>query len=136
MVLVKRGDLLPLLGWQRLLPTELMRSQMEVRLAIAWGMALAMRFEEALQLVAEIERDGVGAPKMEEAFQCECDTICAVALAVSDDSQAARSLAEACLARRPSDPWTANVASNVARFAHWRGGDLVSFDAVPWDSVF
>jgi LuxR family maltose regulon positive regulatory protein len=132
MVLVKRGDLLPLLGWQRLLPTELMRSQMEVRLAIAWGMALAMRFEEALQLVAEIEHDGVGAPKMEEAFQCECDTIRAVALAVSDDSQAAGSLAAACLARRPSDPWTANVASNVARFAHWRGGDLVSFYAAPW----
>jgi ATP/maltotriose-dependent transcriptional regulator MalT len=133
MMLVKRGDLLPLLGWQRLLPTELMRSQIAVRLAIAWGMALAMRFEEALQLVADIERDGVGesAPKM-EAFQCECNTIRAVAFALSDDSQAARSLAEACLTRRPSDPWTANVASNVARFAHWRGGDLVSFYAAPW----
>ena len=57
MPLVKRGDLFTLLGWQRLFPSVLMRSQPEVRLAIAWGMALAMRFDEALELAGEIERD-------------------------------------------------------------------------------
>ncbi len=57
MTLVKRGDMLTLLSWQRLLPAELMRRQIKVRLAIAWGLALAMRFEEALGLVTEIERD-------------------------------------------------------------------------------
>ena len=36
MPLVKRGDLFTLLGWQRLFPTALMRSQPEVALAIAW----------------------------------------------------------------------------------------------------
>src|SRR4029077_9095836 len=44
MPLVKKGDLLTLLGWQRQLPTDLMRGQIKVKLAIAWGMALAMRF--------------------------------------------------------------------------------------------
>src|SRR5260370_15570409 len=44
MPLVKRGDLFPLLGWQRLFPTGLlMRGQPEVRLALAWGMALPVR---------------------------------------------------------------------------------------------
>jgi ATP/maltotriose-dependent transcriptional regulator MalT len=34
MALVKKGDLLTLLGWQRLFPTELMRGQIKARLAI------------------------------------------------------------------------------------------------------
>jgi len=133
MVLVKRGDLLPLLGWQGLLPAELMRSQMTVRLAIGWGLALAMRFEEALRLVTDIEQDDAGDDaRKTEALRWECQTIRAVAFALKDDSQTAGSLAEACLARRPSDPWTTNVASNVARFAHWKAGDLKSFYATPW----
>jgi LuxR family maltose regulon positive regulatory protein len=37
MALIKRGDLFTLLEWQRQLPEELMRSQCEVRLAIASG---------------------------------------------------------------------------------------------------
>jgi LuxR family maltose regulon positive regulatory protein len=57
MAMVKRGDLLTLLGWQRQLPNQLMRGQLSVRLAIAWGMALAMRFGEALALLTDIEQD-------------------------------------------------------------------------------
>ena len=132
MALVKRGDLLTLLGWQRLFPTELMRGQLKVRLAIAWGMALAMRFEEALLAVAEIERDVAeeGLPEA-EAFRCECQTITATAVALKDDSQNALSLAKACL-EQSVDPWTANVASNVARFGHWKAGDLKGFYGTPW----
>jgi len=43
MALVTKGDLLTLLGWQRQFPAHLMRGQVKVTLAIAWGMALAMR---------------------------------------------------------------------------------------------
>jgi LuxR family maltose regulon positive regulatory protein len=133
MVLVKRGDLLPLLGWQRLLPTQLMRGQLKVRLAIAWGMALAMRFEEALQLVTDLDRDVVESDAREaEALGCECQAIRAVAMALSDDTGAALSLAEACLARRPVDPSTANAASNVARVGYWKASDLAGFYATPW----
>ena len=132
MTLVKRGDLLTLLAWQRLFPTELMRGQLKVRLAIAWGMALAMRFEEALKLVAEIEQDVTEEDLPEaEALRCECQTISATAIALKDDSQTALSLAEACL-KQSVDPWTANVASNVARFGHWKAGNLKGFYGTPW----
>ena len=40
MTLVKKGDLLTLLGWQRLFP---MASAIELKLAVAWGMALVIR---------------------------------------------------------------------------------------------
>jgi LuxR family maltose regulon positive regulatory protein len=133
MALVKRGDMLTLLNWQRILPADLMRRQIKVRLAIAWGMALAMRFEEALGLVAEIEEDISGDPgQTSEALTCECLAIRSVAVALQDDSHKALLLAESCLNRQPMDPWTANVASNVARFGYWRGGDLKSFYAAPW----
>jgi LuxR family transcriptional regulator, maltose regulon positive regulatory protein len=133
MVLVKRGDLLPLLGWQRLLPAALMRGQMKVRLAIAWGLALAMRFEEALHQVAEIERDPTAADFPDaEALECECQAIRAIALALKDDSAAALPLADATLRRRPADPSTFNAVSDAARFCHWKAGDLRSFHAAPW----
>src|SRR5258707_3098150 len=111
MPLVKRGDLFTLLGWQRLFPTGLMRGQPEVGLAIAWGMALAVRHDESLALLGELERD-VSADHShdQEAFRCEYDTIRSVALALKDDSEAALSIAQDCLTRT-ADPWTANVAS-------------------------
>src|ERR1700746_2272342 len=47
MALIKKGDLFTLLEWKRLFPGELMRGQSEVRTAIAWGLALALRSDEA-----------------------------------------------------------------------------------------
>jgi LuxR family transcriptional regulator, maltose regulon positive regulatory protein len=74
MFLVKRGDLFTLLGWQRLFPAALMRSQPEVRLAIAWGMSLAMRCDEAIELASEIERDSAADQSPAgEAVRCECE---------------------------------------------------------------
>ena len=132
MSLVKQGDLFTLLGWQRLFPDALMRSQPELRLAIAWGMALAMRFDEALKLVDEIERDiHVDESHNSEALRCECEAIRSVAIALRDDSEAALSIAQDCLSRS-ADPWTANVASNVVRFGYLKSGDLKKFYATPW----
>jgi LuxR family maltose regulon positive regulatory protein len=132
-VLVKRGDLLPLLGWQRLLPAAIMRGQLKVRLAIAWGLALAMRFEEALRQVAEIERDPTTAEAPDqEALECECLAIRAVAITLKDDSATALPLAEASLRRLPTDPSTFNGVSNAARFGHWKAGNLKAFHATPW----
>jgi LuxR family maltose regulon positive regulatory protein len=133
MALVKRGDMLTLLSWQRLLPADLMRKQIKVRLAIAWGLALANRSEEALGLLTEIEHDiGTDEGPTLEALTCECQVIRSVAFALQDDSHKALQLAETCVNRQPTDPWTANVASNVARFGYWKAGDLKSFYATPW----
>jgi LuxR family transcriptional regulator, maltose regulon positive regulatory protein len=132
MPLVKRGDLFTLLGWLRLFPPGLLRSQPEVALAIAWGLALAVRSDEALDLVRELERDlGTNQAADEDAFRCECAAIRSVALALKDQSEPALSIAQDCL-NRTVDPWTANVASNVARFGHLKRGDLKSFYATPW----
>ena len=52
-----RGESFSLLGWQRLFPSGLVRGQPEVGLAVAWGLALAIRYDEALERVIEVERD-------------------------------------------------------------------------------
>jgi LuxR family transcriptional regulator, maltose regulon positive regulatory protein len=133
MAMVKRGDLLTLLDWQRLLPSQLMRGQLSVRLAIAWGMALAMRFDDSLALLADIEQDLAGHhASTRDDIASECQTIRSVVTALQDDSTTALSLAEPCLQRHTADPWNTNVASNVVRFGQWRAGNLDAFYAVPW----
>jgi LuxR family transcriptional regulator, maltose regulon positive regulatory protein len=133
MAMVKRGELLTLLGWQRQLPSGLMRGQLSVRLAIAWGMALAMRFDDALALLEEIKADIPHRdPSAWDDIASECQTIRSVVLALQDDTHAALSVAEPCLQRHAPDPWNTNVASNVVRLAQWRAGNLEAFYAVPW----
>jgi LuxR family maltose regulon positive regulatory protein len=131
MDLVKRGDLLTLLSWQRQFPTELEESQIKVETAIAWGLALAMRFDEAVALVAKIERGLSLEAQGGNAAVWECQAIRAVVLALQDDSQAALAIAEACV-KNATDPWTVNVSSNVALFGYWKAGDFQSFFSTPW----
>jgi LuxR family maltose regulon positive regulatory protein len=131
MALIKRGDLFTLLEWQRQFPNELMRGQCEVRLAIAWGLSLALRFDEALKLATDIEGDVAAMRLPDGNLLHECQAIRSVAIALKDDSEAALPLAQDCL-NRSSDPWTANVASNVVRFSHMKAGNLKQFHATPW----
>jgi LuxR family transcriptional regulator, maltose regulon positive regulatory protein len=131
MALIRKGDLFTLLEWQRQFPQELMRGQCEVRLAIAWGLALALRFDEALKLATDIESDIAAMQPCENELLYECQTIRSIAIALKDDSERALPLAQDCL-NRSSDPWTANVASNAVRFGHMKAGDLKQFHATPW----
>jgi len=131
MALIKRGDLFTLLEWQRQFPVELMRDQSEVRLAIAWGLALALRFDDALKLATDIEGDIAAMRLPESDLLHECQAIRSVAIVLKDDSERALPLAQDCM-NRSSDPWTANVASNVVRLSHMKAGNLKQFHATPW----
>jgi LuxR family transcriptional regulator, maltose regulon positive regulatory protein len=131
MDLIKRGDLFTLLGWQRLLPPDLTRSQPEVRLAIAWGLALAMRCDECLQLLEEIEPDiDTGQSDDAKRMASECRGIRAVAGALKDDSEGGLALAQSSL-NSFTDQWTTGVSSNVIRFGHMKAGELQKFYATP-----
>ena len=137
MALVTKGDLLTLLGWQRQFPARLMRGQVTVTLAIAWGMALAMRFDEALAMLDEIERDagtgsGNGSDDAQENIHWECQAIRSVVAGLQDDAPRALAIAQACLDRPSTDSWTTNVVSNVVRFGHWKAGNLQALYATPW----
>jgi LuxR family maltose regulon positive regulatory protein len=127
MALVKRGDMLTLLGW----PLAL-RGQRS-RLAIAWGLTLAMRFHEALRLIGEIEADLDNPDQTSgDALSSECNVIKSVVIALQDNTDKALAIAEACLVQGLKDSWNANVASNVARLGYWKAGDVRSFYATPW----
>jgi LuxR family maltose regulon positive regulatory protein len=130
MELVRQGDLLTLLSWQRLFP--IMQRPIKLKLAIAWGMALAVRLDEASLLLAEVEDDLADERSSENAtLVAERTAIRACAIALGDDSHNALSVAEACLSQS-NDPWAANVASNVVRFGHLKSGNLGNFYATPW----
>ncbi|MGF6819976.1 LuxR family maltose regulon positive regulatory protein [Paraburkholderia atlantica] len=138
MALVTKGDLLTLLGWQRQFPARLMRGQTHVTLAIAWGMALAMRFDEALTMLDQIEQDAsTNTSDAAADIRWECQAIRSVIAALQDDPPRALALAQACLEWPSTDSWTLNVASNVVRFAHWKAGNLGALYAAPWipDSI-
>jgi LuxR family maltose regulon positive regulatory protein len=135
MALVKKGDLLTLLDLQRRFRSGLVGAQLKVTLAIAWGMALAMHFEEALAMLDAVEHDlasGTGAEAQD--IRRECQAIRSVVAALQDDPEHALAIAEPCIQQQSADIWTTNVASNVVRFAHWKAGNLEALYATPWMS--
>ncbi|MFP3564138.1 LuxR C-terminal-related transcriptional regulator [Paraburkholderia sp. SIMBA_030] len=133
MALVTKGDLLTLLGWQRQFPAHLMRAQVKVTLAIAWGMALAMRFDDALAMLDSIAHDAATSTSADaESIHWESQAIRSVLTALQDDPQRALVLAQACLDQPSTDIWTTNVVSNVVRFGHWKAGNLEALYATPW----
>jgi LuxR family maltose regulon positive regulatory protein len=122
MASVKQSDFFTSPDWQPHFPDLLMRSQPEPGLATARGRALAMGCDETLELLGEIDRDiGANSSRDDEAIRYGCDTG-SVAIALTDDGGAAPS----------TDPWTANVASNVVRFGHLKNGDFKKFYRTPW----
>ncbi|WP_377713449.1 LuxR C-terminal-related transcriptional regulator [Paraburkholderia denitrificans] len=133
MALVKKGDLLTLLGWQRQFPADLMRAQVVVTLAIAWGMALAMRFDEALTMLNAIERDVmVDGNADRDEIHWKCLVIRSTVIALQDEPERALAIAQGCLNRPSTDSWTSNVASNVVRFGQWKMGNLDALYSTPW----
>ncbi|WP_297443506.1 LuxR C-terminal-related transcriptional regulator [Acidocella sp.] len=135
MALLKRGELTTLFAWERTFGPELLRKQVKARLAIAWGMALAMRFDEAIARASRLEAElGSADAQARAALGCECQTIRAVALALSDHTDAALALAEDSLKQRSSGPWTTNTAANVAVIGWWKRAELERCYHVPWIS--
>lgn len=134
MTLVQTGDLLTLLAWRRQLPPELLARQPRVQLAIAWGLALAMRCAEAEPLLAKIERAARELPQPAQHDTLgECLAIRAVNVALQDDSLAADALARQWQAEpRQADAFTSNAVSNVMRYACWKAGNLVQAYEQPW----
>lgn len=130
--LLKGGDLLTLVGWQRQFPADVMRAQITVTLAIAWGTVLALRFDDAVSMLDSIERDAAGKGLDAEHVRWECVAIRSALVALQDDPQSALSLAQQYLARPSHDAWTTNAVSNVARFCHWKAGNLEALHATPW----
>jgi LuxR family maltose regulon positive regulatory protein len=133
MALVKKGDLLTVLGWQRRFPAGLVSAQATVTLAIAWGMALAMHFDEALAILGAIEHESAsGTCVQPEDVLWECQAIRSVVAALQDDPQRGLAIAQTCLERPSADAWTINVLSNVLRFGHWKAGNLGGLYEASW----
>ncbi|WP_245644000.1 LuxR C-terminal-related transcriptional regulator [Paraburkholderia oxyphila] len=150
--LLKRGDLLTLVGWQRQFPADLMRAQVTVTLATAWGTALSMRFDEAAHLIDSIERDAqtrtisvkpdanpdanpvtnANASPDAEAILWSCLAIRSALAALRDNPGPALELAQRFLNGPSTDVWTRNAVSNVVRFCHWKMGHLEALYATPW----
>ncbi|QIL44477.1 hypothetical protein G7045_09505 [Acidovorax sp. HDW3] len=137
MALVKTGDLLTLLAWRRQLPPELLANQPRVQLAVAWGLALAMRGAESEALRADIERSAqarLQGAALDETLG-ECLAIRAINAALQDDSLQAGVLARQWHARtHHSDTFTRNALGNVMRYVHWKAGDMVQVYEQPWIS--
>lgn len=129
MSLVVRGDLLTLLAWERQLPAALMSGQLEVKLALAWGMALVTRFKEADRLFLQVETAPDLIPESDLWWRCKAAR--AIYYALTDDSARGRDLASECLEGHRFDPFNFNALCNVARYDLMKAGEWAAFDDVP-----
>lgn len=129
MTLVAKGDLLTLLAWERQLPAALMSGQLEVKLALAWGMGLVTRFKEADALLLQIENADELKPNSDLWWRCRAAR--AIYHALLDDSARGRDLASECLDSHRFDPFNFNALCNVVRYDLMKAGEWCAFAAVP-----
>ncbi|MBZ0211340.1 MAG: LuxR C-terminal-related transcriptional regulator [Hyphomicrobium sp.] len=129
MSMVARGDLLTLLSWEQQLPKELMSGQLEVKLALAWGMSLVTRFKEAEVLLTQVEAGTHAALGSDLWWRCRAAR--AVFCALTEDSARGRDIALECLAGYKFDAFNFNALCNVVRYAYLKSGDWKAFYAVP-----
>ena len=130
MGLVTRGDLLPLLAWHAKLPPELFQEKVHVELAIAQGLTLAMRFDEAHASLNHIEQ---ALPRLAAGDHTAtgCAVLRAMLAGLRDDSEQCGTLARAGLARPDLDAWDRGVLWNCLRFEAMNAGDLDRFHTIP-----
>lgn len=131
MALVKKGDLLTLLGWERRLPPELMRGQLRLRLAIAWAMTLAIRLGEAHALVEEMDGELLDSPDV-VAIRWECQALRFTIAGLADDTAWIMANAERWVAQPSRDPWVSNAVSNALAYARLKSGLLAACYATTW----
>jgi LuxR family maltose regulon positive regulatory protein len=129
MPMVARGDLLTLLSWEEKLPSELMGSQLEVKLALAWGMCLVTRFKEAEVLLSQVEAGAHAQPGSGLWWRCRAAR--AVFCALTEDAAQGRDIALECLAGYKFDAFNFNALCNVARYAYLKAGDWQAYYALP-----
>ena len=128
MSMVVKGDLLTLLSWEQQLPKELMSSQLEVKLALAWGMALVTRFKEADVLLNQVEAGAQETPGSDLWWRTRSAR--AIFCALTDDSARGKDIALECLAGHRFDAFNFNALCNVARYAYLKTGEWDAFYAV------
>jgi LuxR family maltose regulon positive regulatory protein len=128
MSMVVKGDLLTLLSWEQQLPKELMSSQLEVKLALAWGMSLVTRFKEADVLLNQVEAGAQEKPGSDLWWRARAAR--AVYFALTDESARGKDIALECLGGHRFDAFNFNALCNVARYAHLKSGDWDAFYAV------
>jgi LuxR family maltose regulon positive regulatory protein len=129
MSMVARGDLLTLLSWEEKLPRELMSGQLEVKLALAWGMCLVTRFKEAEVLLSQVEAGTHGEPGSDLWWRCRAAR--AVFCALAENAAQGRDIALECLAGHKFDAFNFNALCNVARYAYLKSGDWTAYYTLP-----
>jgi LuxR family maltose regulon positive regulatory protein len=129
MPLVIKGDLLTLLAWERQLPPKLMAGQPQVKLALAWGLALVSRLAEADVLLSQVEE--LARTKRLDELWWHARVCRAAWQALSDDSVQAIEVGKECQQYTSHDAFDANSICNAMRFGYWKSGDWDAFYALP-----
>src|SRR5262249_41847081 len=130
MSLIAKGDFLTLVAWQYQFPAELMSGQMEVNLALTWGMSLALRFKEADALLKQVENFSKADPT--SALWWKCRISRAAWHALSDASAPGSQIALECaLHQSHFDVFELNSVWNVLRYGYLKAGNWDAFYALP-----
>ena len=133
MQLVKSGSVHLVLGWLRWIPSQLMRRQFRLRLAIGWVFALSPKRSETFEWLDALETDARTESATDiDPIQRECLAIRATASAFSDVPEDAMRFAIRYQESPLPDPWTNNAMGNVLRYCYVAEGQHELAEGIPW----
>ena len=133
MQLVKSGNVHLVLGWLRWIPSQLMRTQFRLRLAIGWVFALSPKRSETFEWLDALETDAkmAGTTDIDDIHR-ECLALRATTSAFSDMPEDALKYAIGYQESPLPDPWTNNALGNVLRYCYMAEGQHELAEGIPW----
>lgn len=130
MALIAKGDFLTLVAWQNQFPDELMSGQFAIKLAVTWGMSLALRFDEADALLKQMET--VAQADQSSALWWKARISRAAWCGLSDKSAQGTEIALECAQHLSCfDVFELHSVWNVLRYGYFKAGNWDAFYALP-----
>lgn len=125
--MMKRGEVVTLLGWFRALPEDVVHAQPELCLGFCWPLILSEQIEAAESCLAHAEQ----ADQEDPAFLGGIATARAYIARARGDGRRAVELSQQALALLPQDDFAARsvVAANLG-MAYWYAGHLAEAERV------
>ncbi|WP_339842739.1 LuxR C-terminal-related transcriptional regulator [uncultured Halopseudomonas sp.] len=132
MELLEQGDFTTLVMLEKRWKLQEFDAPIQLKMARAWAMGLALEVDAAQTLLAEVQSQmEPEASEKDSALYWEMQALNAMLLGLADHNERSGALAASCFEAVPHRPWVTNVLLNLMSCSHYHASRWDAFYTLP-----